>query len=862
MDTQPKIPTLKDSQKPQVKVRGLEAGVTLFDRLKQFKKKDLAFILAGLGTLFMAPLAEHFMMSPESGEGQLSQGWGGKGAGGKGMFDGSGASPYEPGTTGLAPGSAVGGGSDIITPLNVRDPSALVMGPGATQQPPTQSVMPATPPPTAVATKSDDYKDALAASARGVGAAAHAAKALLPIPKIALAGSGGLRGLGVVSGGTSAVAGNAPSSGGLVSGRAANNGSMPGVRGGGNIKSVSRSSTGGGTGGDAALKAAGDAAAGMFNKGSANQGLNDAANTAIPAGGGALGGNGAGAPGATDKATGGDQNKDGKNVGESLAFLKQKAIQEAQIALWAKEQEAGDNKLEALKIRNSMAEAFTSKIAGMAADQVGCVINSSGSNCPGGPASGSVGCNAGSPTGPIQVFPDGKPTCSGSAPKPGDTSTSSYAHIGNSLYSCSNGTMGTQVGWNCGAGTVAGTGGGTTPPPAGPPSGLKDPLAPAVGSIGGLNNSPVADLAGACQNLTKLNDQLAKVPNPTAELTAARTMIPKLVAQGKMIAEVSDDLGNTGATGTGGSLTSSGACGAVLSDIPLKGSVPISTQLRNLVDAGGTLTAANDGILARMDKATIAVKDPPEIDLAKLATDVGDGTKTGATGAIATFVADVATVKGAYNPDTTLMTGDPLNVAVLGPQLKTFYGDNAPAITAGLTDAQSKIQSSAGVVGPIVKNVDLATNDLKPVVKPLTDSVAGDQATLPALVKVNNALDNVGGQPAMQVPAPLKVAIDPSVKADATTPTAMSGPLKTADTDIKAAATAVKTYAGTTTPTAATVTPDPSATCASDPCTKAQTALDTAGKDVSTVRADQTGITASIRTAAGAAMGRLSGTTP
>src|ERR1035437_9980578 len=120
MDTQPKIPTLKDSQRPQVKVRGLEAGVTLFDRLKQFKKKDLAFILAGLGTLFMAPLAEHFMMSPETGDGTLQQGWKG-GSGGKGMFDGSGSSPYEPGTTGLAPGSAIGGGSDIITPLNVRD---------------------------------------------------------------------------------------------------------------------------------------------------------------------------------------------------------------------------------------------------------------------------------------------------------------------------------------------------------------------------------------------------------------------------------------------------------------------------------------------------------------------------------------------------------------------------------------------------------------------------------------------------------------------------------------------------------------------------------------------------------------------
>ena len=65
---QPKIPTLKDSQKPQVKIKGLAAGLSLFDRLKQFKKKDLALILAGLGTLFMAPLAEHFMMAPEGGD--------------------------------------------------------------------------------------------------------------------------------------------------------------------------------------------------------------------------------------------------------------------------------------------------------------------------------------------------------------------------------------------------------------------------------------------------------------------------------------------------------------------------------------------------------------------------------------------------------------------------------------------------------------------------------------------------------------------------------------------------------------------------------------------------------------------------
>ena len=79
---QPKIPTLKDSQKPQVKIKGLAAGLSLFERLKQFKKKDLAFILAGLGTLFMAPLAEHFMMAPESGDANLQQGWGKGGTGG------------------------------------------------------------------------------------------------------------------------------------------------------------------------------------------------------------------------------------------------------------------------------------------------------------------------------------------------------------------------------------------------------------------------------------------------------------------------------------------------------------------------------------------------------------------------------------------------------------------------------------------------------------------------------------------------------------------------------------------------------------------------------------------------------------
>jgi hypothetical protein len=45
-----------------------------------------------------------------------------------------------------APGRPVGEPEDVITPLNVRDPSALVMGPGATEAPPSSEVPPPPPP--------------------------------------------------------------------------------------------------------------------------------------------------------------------------------------------------------------------------------------------------------------------------------------------------------------------------------------------------------------------------------------------------------------------------------------------------------------------------------------------------------------------------------------------------------------------------------------------------------------------------------------------------------------------------------------------------------------------------------------------
>ena len=599
MDTQPKIPTLKDSQKPQVKVRGLEAGVTLFDRLKQFKKKDLAFILAGLGTLFMAPLAEHFMMSPEAGDSSLQPGWGGGKGGPKGMFDGSGANVYEPGVSGLAPGQQVGGGSDIITPLNVRDPSALVMGPGATQQPPTSSVMPSTPPPTAVATHSDsDLKDALAASARGVTSAAHAVKALLPMPKIALSGGSGLRGLGVVSGGSSASGGGI-SSAGLAPSSARQGNNLGGVTGAHGVTATTRGQTGGGSGALDKLKAAGDAAGGAFNRGGANAALNEAANTAIPTGGGSLGGNGAGLPGGTDKPDAGNQSKDGKNVGESLAFLKQKAMQDAQIALWAKEQEAGDNKLELLKIRNQMAEAITTKIGGAVGDAITCPMTAGKSfkTC-WGPSSGLAnywctpvggGANQPYPSANITVgtvCPANDPTKSGSQ----------FTLQGSDLYPCPSGA---KLATNC-SGDAPGS--PNSSPAGGPQTGTHD-------IPGAFTQAAIKDIVSYCATIDKTNTDLSAVTPAPAYITKVKTYLGQLKGAAGLLVSARDALYYSGAgTGDcGAAVLMSGTAGGTTAAGDIKTAV---TKLGGAAAPTGPADAAS--VIGKM-KGLVAVTDPTKV---------------------------------------------------------------------------------------------------------------------------------------------------------------------------------------------------------------------------------------------------------
>lgn len=368
MDQQPKIPTLKDSQKPTVKIRGLVAGRTFMERLRQFNKKEIAFLCAGVGTLCLAPLVQYFATAPETGEASLTPGWGG-GKGSSGIFGGGSVSPYEPGVTGTAPGSLNGVGSDVITPLNVRDPSALVMGPGATQQPPAGAGGQTAP--TGSPSKAEDYKDALGGGlSRGMGSTAGRFGGLGGGPAVKLGGSG-LRGLGVVSGGAAPSTGGAGgaggaggvSSAGLAPGRANTGGGLSHVNTAPGYRGVASRGPGTGPDGNAEnLKKAADAAGNVMNRGAASTALETAANQAIPTGGMGLGGNGQGGAGAADKGGGEPKDKGSKNLGESLAFMKAKAIQDAQIDRWKQEQIEHDPYLQWGKLTNKFDENVVGKI--------------------------------------------------------------------------------------------------------------------------------------------------------------------------------------------------------------------------------------------------------------------------------------------------------------------------------------------------------------------------------------------------------------------------------------------------------------------------------------------------------------------
>lgn len=315
---------------PALKVRGLSGGPkSLFDRLKQFQKKDLIFIASGLGVLFLAPLAEHFMMNPTQGP-TMQPGFNQQGGGSFGPEVGV----HEPGAGGLSPGSLVGANSDIITPLNVRDPSALVMAPGAQAVQPAPGATQVAPPAQGSASKDSSWKDALATAAKeGASKGSEAAKPAAFKAPGQMAGA--LRGLSALSGGSygggptfSLPAPNA----GNVPNRPTGSNSLSQVQAAPGYKGVG--SRGLDSGGNAdALRKAGENAANLFNRaGGAAGNLEQAAREAIPTGGATNTGGGT-SGGDQSKAPGGNSSKDNKALGESLAYLKAKMEMEKAVDL-------------------------------------------------------------------------------------------------------------------------------------------------------------------------------------------------------------------------------------------------------------------------------------------------------------------------------------------------------------------------------------------------------------------------------------------------------------------------------------------------------------------------------------------------
>jgi hypothetical protein len=634
-----------------------------------------------------------------------------------------------------------------------------------------------------------------------------------------------------------------------VSGKAASGGGLAGVRAPSGYKGVARGPTGGdSTGMDALKKAAGDAA-GAFNRGAASSGLNEAANTAIPTGN-SNGGLGAGQTGATDKPFGGDQNKDGKTVGESLAFLKQKAMQDAQIALWAKEQEAGDNKLEALKIRNSAAEAFTTKIVGIAADQMGCMINSgSSTSCPSAASATSWNCTdpatkLGAPPVSNVAANYQSAGCGPANPKATSAPGSGMYISGTDIKNC----QGTVIYTNCSSSGKAPDGGNTPPPPS--PSSLN-------GAVTGNAAPPQTTLKPSCDSLKSVKDKLDAMTGGTPDQQTAvqntSKNIQSVLDQAKILVNIRDAIGSAPAAGANSGVagvSNSGDCFTTGSVVKLQGNTPVASQLNYILNTGNSsLLLQTNGVDDRMASAVTAT-DPKKPDLDQLGKDVGDDS-SGLIKNIATFKTDVGSLNTAYGTvDSTVMNApDPLGLQALQTSLGSNY-DQSIGQTA--SDAAKSVQNSYTGTGKTIGNLSTAANTyLAPQIDPLKNS-AGAGGTLKGLVTDNGAMDTIGNSTGGQVPAPLTkaTATPPQNQQSQPDGSTIKADLQKADADVKAAQAAMRSF-----------TPDPTdKACANEPCKSTQAALNQAATSVAAVQADQTAINSAIGKAATQA-GTITGAT-
>jgi len=301
-------------------LKGIHGG-TLVNRIKGLKSKDIVFIAAGLSVLLLAPIAEHMISSPEDQGGTLQQGFS---APGNGLFGGD--NPYEPGMANIAPGNLPGQGTEVVTPLNVRDPASLIMSPGGEEKKP----VPQIEPPKTTAQPDRGWNDALASAAKK-GVSKAAAKAHLPMPNSKLAK---ISGLGSPSGGTHASLNlAAPTGAGLFSSpnsqdHMARVSAIPGYNGAG------RRSNAGGTGG--AISGFGGRTGGGGSGGSASESMPGG----ISGGGSGMSG---GLPWSADPSKNPGNNGASGNISinitqkEDLAWLRRKMEMEKAVDLkWAK----------------------------------------------------------------------------------------------------------------------------------------------------------------------------------------------------------------------------------------------------------------------------------------------------------------------------------------------------------------------------------------------------------------------------------------------------------------------------------------------------------------------------------------------
>ncbi|MDD2804793.1 MAG: hypothetical protein PHV33_04505 [Elusimicrobiales bacterium] len=278
------------------------AAGSVFDRLKNLSRKDMAFVGIGLSVLVMAPVAEYMMSQPA--ETNLLRANDFNGPRGQG--------PNDSGLGNLSPGSSDGSG-EVITPLSSRDPASLILG-----SQPAQPVMPPASAPPPQSSWRDAVKDA---GREAFSAATKSAGAPTPIPKM----QSGMRGL--FGGGESTRSSGSLGGGKIIqdaqsaSSKAAKRSMVGPVAMAGYKGVASNTPNSASKGAFEKLRSQADKSAGYFTGGSAMNSLDKAAAEAVNVGAGAGGAGGLGDGDKTTKPSNSNNKYEHNRSGETLAEM-------------------------------------------------------------------------------------------------------------------------------------------------------------------------------------------------------------------------------------------------------------------------------------------------------------------------------------------------------------------------------------------------------------------------------------------------------------------------------------------------------------------------------------------------------------